>query len=207
MNNRGFIIPFDLTTSLDGLEGGALAAVLGAAYAKAHGLTSYTLPKKYALLSSLVDGIAYESSRMCANPPLTSTERVRRFRAKRTNETDMKRHETLETHETQLTNELTNELTSDTRTREVSHHLIHETARKLGIPTDFADYFEGEMVKLDWRTMGQDGRTFAVSDMNVAQIMRNWWAHENRKNPARASGGMEPAADVLPSVTEGDMIS
>lgn len=192
MNIRGFIVPFDMTSSLDRLDGAALGAVLAAAYTKSHGLTGYKLPKKYAYLSFLADGIADESAALCANPPLTSTERVRKFRAKRAHETDMKRDETHETHETQIKKEIERERESETRTREVSHDLIRQTANKLGIPLDFADYFEGEMVKLDWRTMGQDGRTFAVSPMNLAQIMRNWWGQEKRKNSARASIGDQP---------------
>jgi hypothetical protein len=193
-----------MTSSLDRLDGAALGAVLAAAYTKSHGLTGYKLPKKYAYLSFLADGIADESAALCASRQLTSTERVRKFRAKRANETPMKRDETHETHETHR--QIDSKTESETRTREVSHDLIRQTASKLGIPQDFADYFEGEMAKLDWRTMGQDGRTFSVAPMNVAQVMRNWWGQEKRKNSARASGGVEPAADV-PTVTEGDLIS
>jgi hypothetical protein len=63
-----------------------------------------------------------------------------------------------------------------------------------------------EMEKLDWMARGTNGAMFKVTRTNLASVLRGWWGQENRKNSARASGGVEPAADV-PTVTEGDLIS
>ena len=76
-------------------------------------------------------------------------------------------------------------LTGATRTpaRGCSADLLRETARKLGVPQEFADYFAAEMEKLDWRSMKPDGRTYDVTSRNVAATLRNWWNVEKKKFP------------------------
>lgn len=79
-------------------------------------------------------------------------------------------------------------LTGATRTpARCSADLLRETGRKLGVPPEFTAYFAAEMEKLGWRSMKPDGRTYAVTDANVAATLRNWWNVEKKNNPRAPS--------------------
>ncbi len=69
------------------------------------------------------------------------------------------------------------------RARGCSADLIRETARKLGVPQDFADFFAAEMDKLGWQSMKPDGSTYRVTARNVTATLRNWWRVEKKNSP------------------------
>ena len=79
------------------------------------------------------------------------------------------------------------ESASPAHARGVPMDVIRETGRKLGVPPEFTAYFAAEMDKLGWRSMKPDGRTYAVTDANVAATLRNWWNVEKKNNPRAPS--------------------
>lgn len=205
MKGKGFVVHVALTSSLDRMDADSRSAVIGAAYSKARGLNDFKLPKRLACFQFLVDGIADEAIAISATerlPPLSGAERAARHRAK-------VKAESNESNESNARNGVTHKEVSNEVIREarVTPDDLKIAAHNLGIPDDFAlGYFAAEMEKLDWMARGTNGAMFKVTRTNLASVLRGWWGQENRKNSARASGGVEPAADV-PTVTEGDLIS
>lgn len=149
MKGEGFIVHNALTAMMDSLDGEARAAVLGAAYAIARGTDDYELPKRYAYLQFVVEGMAHESAKLNASivtKKEKSTERVKKFRQKamekrrkeekgapetpdetpetpdETHETSDETHETSETSVTSETNE-----THETQKGRNETHETHET--------------------------------------------------------------------------------
>lgn len=64
---------------------------------------------------------------------------------------------------------------------------VRAAAHKLGIPADFAEYFQAEMDKLDWKTMKPNGAVYPVTRLNVAQTLRNWWHQNEQQKKERAA--------------------
>ena len=64
---------------------------------------------------------------------------------------------------------------------------VRAAAHKLGIPDDFAEYFQAEMDKLDWQTMKPNGAVYPVTRLNVAQTLRNWWHQNEQQKKERAA--------------------
>lgn len=211
MKGKGFVVHVALTSTLDRLDADARTAVIGAAYARVRGLDDYRLPKKHAALAFLVEGIAAEAAELCDNlapkrTAKTGAQRTAEYRArlKAANAAERDESDECDGRDECDTKEINKEIKSGTL---VTPADLKIAAHNLGIPDDFAlGYFAAEMEKLDWMARGTNGAMFKVTRTNLASVLRGWWGQENRKNSARASGGVEPAADV-PTVTEGDLIS
>jgi hypothetical protein len=73
---------------------------------------------------------------------------------------------------------------------------VRAAAHKLGIPDDFAEYFQAEMDKLDWKTMKPNGAVYPVTRLNVAQTLRNWWHQNEQQKKERAA--REEVANLPP---------
>ena len=211
MKGKGFVVHVALTSSLDRLDADARTAVIGAAYARVRGLDDYRLPKKHAALAFLVEGIAAEAAELCDNlapkrTAKTGAQRTAEYRArlKAANAAECDESDECDARDESDGKEINKEIKSGTL---VTPADLKIAAHNLGIPDDFAlGYFAAEMEKLDWMARGTNGAMFKVTRTNLASVLRGWWGQEKRKNSARASGGVEPAADV-PTVTEGDLIS
>ncbi len=215
MKGQGFVIHNALTSTLDGLDGDARAYVLGAAYSKARGRNDFKLPKKYAYLAFLVEGIATESSALNApvmrtpkSQPLTGAERAARHRAKLRNESN-ESNDSNESNESNAVKEGRNKGIKEcgAHVTFVTDEELSVAAHNLGIPHDFVfGYFKPEMEKLEWLARGANGSMFRVNAVNLASVLRGWWTQENRKkNPARPPTAN--TGDALPSIMDGDMIS
>jgi len=222
VKGKGFVVHVALTSTLDRLDADARTAVIGAAYARVRGLDDYRLPKKHAALAFLVEGIAAEAAELCDNlapkrTAKTGAQRTAEYRARLkaagSDEYDVterhNRHNCDESDECDArdkcdTKEINKERKSGTL---VTPADLKIAAHNLGIPDDFAlGYFADEMGKLGWMARGTNGAMFKVTRSNLASVLRGWWGAENRKNSARASGGIEAPADA-PTITEGDLIS